>query len=85
VIAALAAAIDADPTPASLGTTALAIGNDLVTNGTINSLEIADRGLGPAPVPALHPAFQVALALFLGAVALAILRRRSSASRVWPM
>jgi hypothetical protein len=85
VVAALAAAINADPTLAALGTTALAIGNALVTNGTISSVTIGDPGLTPTPIPALHPAFQVALALLLAAVARGVLRRRGPAHPMRPM
>ena len=49
VIANLAAAVGADPTLAALGTTALAIGNALVTNGTVNGVIDTDAGLSWAP------------------------------------
>lgn len=49
VVAALAAAIDADPTLAALAINALATGNRLETNGDISNVSIADAGLSSAP------------------------------------
>jgi cysteine-rich repeat protein len=77
VIAALAAAVNGNPTLAALGTTALAIGNALVTNGAVNHVTNTDPGLSGFPVPALHPTLQIAFALLLMAVGLMALRRRS--------
>jgi len=49
VVSALAAAINAEPLLA--GVTAVAIGNTLVTTGTIDSVVITDPGLSETPIP----------------------------------
>jgi cysteine-rich repeat protein len=80
VIAALAAAIESDPTLSAQGISAQANGNVLTTGGTIESSDVADAGFAP-PVPGvstLAPAAQAALLLLLAAfAALALSARRA--------
>ena len=77
VIAALAAAVNANPTLAALGTTALAIDNVLVTNGTVSDVTTTDPGFGGLPVPALQPSLQLACALLLLTIGMLALRRNA--------
>ena len=68
VLAALAAAINADPTLQGLGTSASVSGGELVTDGEITEVSIADAGLSQQPIvdlPALGPHGRVLLMLML--------------------
>lgn len=74
VASAVAAAINANPTLSSLGVITHAVGSEVVTTGTIDSITIADSGLNPQ-VP-LGPGAPALLALAFIASGLARLRRR---------
>jgi cysteine-rich repeat protein len=82
VLTALASAIDADPELAALGTTAVVLGNTLVSNGSITAVTIGDAGLSDTPlpmlVPALGPVGLVLLGGLIAAVALHAMRARST-------
>jgi spore coat protein A len=86
VAQALAAAIEADPELSAAGVTAVAIGNRVVTTGTIESTTVNDPGLSTeplAPVPALSPlGFALLASLFIAAGAALVQRRgRRAAER----
>jgi len=73
VIANLAAAINADATLQSLGTSAIAEGNELLTNGTVTETAINDAGLSveaEGSIPVMSPAgllvFAAGLLGFIG-------------------
>jgi spore coat protein A len=53
VVAALAAAITANSTLAGQGISAVAIGDRLITNGTLGATTVADPGLSTQPPPAV--------------------------------
>jgi spore coat protein A len=77
VVQALAAAIGANPTLSAQGTSAVAIGNRLVTNGTLGAPSVMDPGLSTiAPVPSLSPGGLGLAALVMLLVALRRLARR---------
>jgi spore coat protein A len=67
VVAALAAAIDADPTLSAQGISAVAIGDRLVTNGALGGITIADPGLSTQPpqVPSISAWGLAAAALLM--------------------
>jgi hypothetical protein len=71
IAAAIAVAVNSDPTLQSIGTTAVAVGNRLIVNARITERVIDDPGItgvvGPPPVPALHGLGIVALMLLVGA------------------
>ena len=74
VAANVAAAIAGDPTMIGLGVVAQAVGNEVVTTGSIDSISIFDLGLNPLlPV---GPAVAPVLVLGLLGMGLARLRRR---------
>ncbi len=77
VIAALAAAINADLTLSAARISAVANLNTLTTNGTIDALAISDPGLSETPplVPALWPWGTALLLTALATAALAAQRR----------
>jgi cysteine-rich repeat protein len=78
VVAALAAAIGADPTLSAQGITAVAIGDRLVTNGMLGATTVADPGLSTLPPPAV-PAIS-AWGFALAALLMLLAARRSLAS-----
>jgi len=73
VLAALAAAINSNPTLQGLGTTASVVNGALVTNGEVSSVSIDDPGLSQEPqedppgVPALGPRGAALLVALLAA------------------
>jgi hypothetical protein len=78
VLAALAAAVGADPVLMAQGTTAFVQGNALVTNGIVTGASIADDGLGAMaapPVPATPAWGPMALAAALLLAAASAVRR----------
>jgi spore coat protein A len=75
VMAALAAAIESDPTLSALGVTALSAGDTLYTTGAISSVTITDPGLYQVALPALSRPGLAALVALLGIGAFAGLRR----------
>jgi len=76
VIAALAAAVNADPTLSGLGVSALARGNTLTVGGTIDSLVIGDPGLTDIPrVPSLSGMAIAICAAVLSLAGATLLRR----------
>ncbi len=79
VIANLVAAINEDATLQSLGTAAIAEGNELLTNGTVTETEINDAGLsaeGATAVPSLSPPAIASLGVLMAALGTLLLRRR---------
>ena len=82
VVAALVAAINADPTLSVAGINGVANLNELQTDGTIDDLLISDPGLmeEPPQVPALSPWGYAFLANVLAAAALVAQRRRPTRS-----
>jgi uncharacterized repeat protein (TIGR01451 family) len=82
ILAALAAAINADPALAALGTTASVEFPRLVTTGRIEEYVVSDNGLiGVRLVPALSPALQGLAWGLVCAIGLAATRRRRHRSR----
>ena len=79
IVGELAAAINADPTLQSLGTTALAIGKRLVTNGTLSNLTIGDTGItATRAVPLLSPSSLLLLMLVIAGLGVSATRRSTS-------
>jgi hypothetical protein len=88
IAAAIAVAVNSDPTLQSIGTTAVAVGNRLIVNARITERVINDPGItdvvGSPPVPALHGLGIVALALLMGTTGW--LRKRASVrSAAWTL
>jgi hypothetical protein len=82
ILAALAAAINAKPALAALGTTASVESPRLVTTGRIEEYVVSDNGLiGVRLVPALSPALQGLAWGLVCAIGLAASRRRRPRSR----
>jgi len=79
--AAVADAINNDETLSQQGVSAVAIGNRVVTNGSIESVVITDPGLSENPlfaVPSLAPWGLAAVSALLLVVAALVLRRRAA-------
>jgi spore coat protein A len=71
VVAAIAAAIEADPTLSAAGVTAFAAGPTVITTGTFDSVVVNDPGLAvPAPIPTVAPWGVFAIGSALAGVAL---------------
>ena len=83
VAAALAAAIEADPTLSALGVSAVALGGQVaVSGGDVEAFAIDDPGLGDVPqVPALPPWGLGAAALALALAARRLLREAGARRR----
>jgi cysteine-rich repeat protein len=82
VAAAIAAAIEADPTLAAAGVTAYASGPTVISTGTFDAVVINDPGLAvPAAIPAVAPWGLFAIGSALAGAAL-WRRRRGAAAQV---
>jgi cysteine-rich repeat protein len=79
VAAAIAAAINGDPTLASNGVTALALGNQVVTTGTIEATSSSDPGIYLAISTAIPGLTIWGVLLLLGLMAIPALRMKSAA------
>ena len=66
VLANLAAAINGDATLQSLGTTAIADGNELITTGSVSDVSIQDAGLTQGAAATLVPSLSGSAIASLG-------------------